>query len=339
MWLRGRGFRACLVGLSLVATAATASPHASAQQPATNDVEVAKRAFEDGVSLEKKNDYAGALAKFRESAQIKATLGNRFHIAYCLEMLGQLAAALNEYEGVDKTAREQNKPELIEATRVRLEPLRPRVPQVAFRVMPPPPKEGIAGMEVLVDGKAVATLDKGQRVDPGDHVVTAHAPDHESFTKKINVTEGASITVDVLLPARAQPAPQNAPSGPNNNAVGSASASTPDTTPARSHTLAIATTAGAVALTAVGIVTFVLAGSAQSDAEASCPTKTSCSDEQSKVRTLDAVSLAGLIGGVGLGALSVVLWVSPSSSASASAPRPSVKLVARPSWLGLERRF
>ena len=60
-----------------------------------NDAQ-ARRSFEDGVSLEKKGDYAGALAKFRESMEIKATLGNRFHIAYCLEMTGKLAAALEE---------------------------------------------------------------------------------------------------------------------------------------------------------------------------------------------------------------------------------------------------
>ena len=63
-------------------------------------------------------------------------------------------------------------------------------------------------------------------------------------------------------------------------------------------------------------MSFLLAGSAQSDAEKKCPTKVSCDDERSEVRTLDTIALTGFIGGVGLGALAVILWTGRSSGSA-----------------------
>src|SRR5689334_1691271 len=111
-------------GQKLLLAALLCTSAARAQVPGE---EIARRAFEEGVALEKKGDFAPALAKFKESERIKATLGNRYHKAYCLEMTGKLAAALIEYEAVDKAARDANKSDLVETTRIRLEPLRTKV--------------------------------------------------------------------------------------------------------------------------------------------------------------------------------------------------------------------
>ncbi|MBX3212260.1 MAG: hypothetical protein KF850_09530 [Labilithrix sp.] len=97
---------------------------ASAAHAQVPGEEIARRAFEEGVALEKTGDFAAALAKFKESEQIKATLGNRYHKAYCLEMTGKLAAALIEYEVVDRSARETSKAELVEAASARAAPRR-----------------------------------------------------------------------------------------------------------------------------------------------------------------------------------------------------------------------
>jgi hypothetical protein len=78
-------------------------------------------------------------------------------------------------------------------------------------------------------------------------------------------------------------------------------------------------------------VSFLLAGSAQSDAEKTCPTKTSCEDERTEVRTLDTLALTGFIGGVGLGALAVILWTGRSSG--------SAKVTASGSSLVLRGEF
>ncbi len=274
---------------------------------------------EEGVTLEKKGDYDAALVKFRESAAIKRTLGNRFHLAFCLEMTGKLSAALNEYEVVDKTAREQKKAEIIEATRLRLEPLRPRVPQLALRVTPRLPPNA----EVLLDGNLVAPglLDgKAFRVDPGSHVVTAHAPEHENVTRTVPLSEGANVSVEVPFEA-VTVAPAHVVTEPP-----------PEPPPKRDVTLPILTTAGAVLLAGGGVFAFFVASGAGSDAEKECPQKRACDSEQTKVRTFDTLALSGFIGGAALGVLSVVLWTSSPS------PRRAA-LITRPSWIGLEGRF
>ena len=93
----------------------------------------------------------------------------------------------------------------------------------------------------------------------------------------------------------------------------------------------MATTAGAVVLVAGGVVAFALADGAQSDARATCPQKPSCDDERTQVRTLDALSLAGLVGGAALGVLSVVLWSSrPAREASLAPALPWTQLRVGP---------
>jgi hypothetical protein len=287
--------------------------------------EIARRAFEDGVALEKKGDYGAALAKFRESALIKSTLGNRFHTAYCLEMTGKLAGALTEYEAVDKLAREQRKNDVVEATRARVEPLRPRVPQLSIHVAPSSPKD----LDVILDDSAVSPIlldGRAFRVDPGEHEVVGRAPGHRTFTKRLGVAEGTEGSVDVVVEpiAKSVPRPERA-----------AAASREPTRGPTLPTIAVLAAGGAGLLATGGIVAFVLAGSAQSDAEQRCPTKVSCDSEQSKVRTLDALALAGFVSAAGLAAFAIVVWASRPTASSGTTSR----LIARPSWIGLEGRF
>ncbi len=308
-----------LAGALLVASAA------AGQVPGE---EIARRAFEDGVALEKKGDYAGALAKFRESEQIKATLGNRYHKAYCLEMTGKLAAAFAEYEALDKAARDANKSELVEATRLRLEPLRARVPQLSLTLSTGAPKE----TEVSLDGTPVspALLDgKAFRVDPGDHVIAARAADREPFTKSFAAGESTTTSVEIVLPALATPT-----GAAHDDRLIEPPAEAPHE---RSIMLPIATTAGAVVLAAGGIVSYLLSANAQDDLEQTCSTKRNCDDEKRTIRTLDAVALGAWIGAAGLSALSVVLWTSKPTSTASALSRTSI--VARGSWLGMEGRF
>ncbi len=318
-WWRGR-----FVGLAGLATAFAASalasvPSAFAQGPGQ---EIARRAFEDGVALEKKAEYGAALIRFRESAAIKATLGNRYHIAYCLEMTGKLSDALAEYESLEQAAKEQKKNEVVEATRLRVEPLRARVPTLSIRVPPPAPTD----LTVKLDERPVAAvlLDGREfRVDPGDHVIAAQAPDRGPYTKTLQLAEGEASSVEVILPAAAPAAP-------------SAVTEPPQELPRKSHTLAIAATAGAGVLAVGGVVAFLLAGSDQHDAQRTCPTKLSCDSERAQVRTFDALALGGFVGAGALAVGAILLW-----TAKPRPPKGGVQaaLVTRGTWLGAEGRF
>jgi biotin carboxyl carrier protein len=304
--------------------------------------EHARRLFEEGVELEKKGDYAGALARYRDAEKIIATPGLRFHKGYCLEMTGKLAAAVDDYESADKLAREQNKPEVHTAVIARLDPLRPRVPLLAIRLATP------KDAEVQLDGLVVGAplLDgKPFRVDPGEHVVAASARGFRTFTRSLELTEGATATVDVTLervtaaPAVAPPPVSPAPvtATPAEPPQPPSSAAEPPREPARGRSLVapVVATVGTVLVAASGVAFFLVAGGAESDARAQCPQKPSCDSEQSRVRTFDALALGSFVGAAGLGVLSVVLWTSSSRGHAAT----SARVVATPTVLGIEGRF
>jgi len=339
-----RNLRAILLASSvgLLALTPVSLARAQATPPASAaGKEHAKKLFEEGVELEKKADYAGALAKYKEAEQLVVTAGLRFHTGYCLEMTGKLAAALEEYEAADRMARDQNKQEIHAATAVRLDPLRLRVPQIAIRLATP-----AKDAEVQLDGVAVASalIDGGKafRLDPGEHNVTARAPGYKAFARKVQVPENVTTTVDVSLErvtgtAAVVPAGVAPPPSPGGDGAAPSSVSEPPAESAhgRSRVLPIATTAGAVVLAGTGIAMFLVAGSARGTAQQECATKLSCEDRRQRIRTFDALALGGFIGAVGLGVVSVILWTSkPSEHAAASA-----RLQAGPGTFALEGAF
>jgi len=324
----------CLCGLTAGAIA-----HA---QPASTSVpgkEHAKRLFEEGVDLEKKGDFAAALAKYKEAELITVTPGLRFHTGYCLEMTGKLVAALDTYEAADKLARDQNKQEVRSAITTRLDPLRARVPQLAVRLTTPVPP----ATEVHLDGVLVAALlldGKSFRVEPGEHVVTARSAGFKPFSRKVQVPEGLTTTVDVSLERTSTaPAAAGTPATASQETLATTTASDPPAeAPARrSRALPIATTAGAVVLAGTGIALFLAAGSAESSAKSDCLAKTSCDDQRSKIRTLDALALGGFVGAAGLGVVSVILWTSKAPDHAAASSGAWV--VATPSSVGVAGAF
>mgnify|MGYP001050336755 CR=1 FL=1 len=294
-------------------------------QPANDDL--ARRAFDEGVALEKKGDYAAALAKFRESMSLKATVGNRFHAAFCLEMTGLLASALDEYETVEKLAIEQKKTDVVAQTRARMEPLKARVPRLALTVAAPVPKD----TEVLLDGKPVASAMLGGepfRIDPGEHTITAHAPDRERFEKRVSIEEGATVSVEITLP----PSPPATPSRP------AGFTEPPKEEPRSGPPMnAILAAAGAVVLAGGGIAAYVIADGTHEEAKRTCPTRRSCEDERDEVRLLDTLALGGFVGAAALAVISVRLWTAKPDAASA--PGPSVAVRPAPSGLRLEGVF
>jgi hypothetical protein len=346
---RRRRLRALLwVTLVVVGSAAPAQAQRGANT-AAHGKEQAKKLFDEGVELEKKADYPGALAKYREAERLTATPGLRFHEAYCLEMTGKLASALEAYGAADQLALEQNKQDVHTAILVRLDPLRARVPQIAIRIATP-----AQGAEVELDGVTVAPAlleGKAFRVDPGEHIVTAHATGYLDHIRKVRTPESITTTVDVSLERVGTPppapavasgavAPARAPGEPPPSGVTEPPREGPRSP---SRALPIVTTVGTIVLAGAGVASFLVAGGAQSDAERDCLTKTTCDDERSRVRLFDAVALGAFAGAAALAVVSVALWSSkPAGQTGASSPpgrAPGVQLLATPSALGLRGSF
>jgi hypothetical protein len=277
----------------------------------------AKRAFEESVDVEKRGEYEAALERFRKIEAQRPTAGVLFHIGYCLENLNKLALAYEAYERAEKLARETNKPEVVTAVHARLDPLAKRVPLVNVTVEP---KEAV----IRIDGQAVTNM--SVRVEPGDHDLVAEAPGYTSKKLRIQCPHGSVQSFALRLEpasanaAAATPGTATATTSPRTDPGSNASApgtEPPPEQPSRgSIALPLAVTGGAVVLLAGGVVSFLLAGSAQSEARETCPTKPSCDDERSEVRTLDTVALTGFIAGAGLGALAVILWTGRSSGSA-----------------------
>jgi hypothetical protein len=286
--------------------------------------EVARKLFEEGIELEKKSDFPGALAKYQEAEQITVTAGLHFHVAFCLEMTSKLAGALDAYESALKLARDQSKPEVEKAVRARLEPLRGRVPTLGVRLV-----TQADGAVVEVDGVSLAPVLLGGRafrVDPGDHTVTAHASGYAPFTKTAQAAPGAAVNVDVVLEADAPAARARAGAGPGAAPTTAGPPAEPPRAPSRALPIAFGT--GAAASLVLGVVFYALAGSEQNNAQSTCPEKTTCDSERKKVRTFDAVALGGFVGAAGLGALAVITWTTGGT-----------RVVASPTSIRLEGRF
>ncbi|HEY8078861.1 MAG TPA: hypothetical protein VIF62_32235 [Labilithrix sp.] len=321
-WLRVLGVLAVAIVLF--------SRTAIAQTPPPGK-DVAKKLFEEGVELEKKSDFAGALAKYQEAEQITVTPGLHFHLAFCLEMTSKLAAALDAYESALKLARDQNKADVEKAVAVRLEPLRARVPFLAVKLATQAPDvavklDGASLSNVLLDGKPF-------RVDPGDHTINATASGYAPFSKKVQAAPATTTNVDVTLEKQAA---ASAPTPPAHEENGGDVAEPPAEPPkSRSRVVPLALAGGAVALLAAGIVFYAVADSAASDARDTCPQKLSCDSPRNKVRTFDALALGGFIGAAGVGALAIIAWTS-SSNGGASA---TTRVVASPTSLRLEGSF
>jgi len=317
-----------------------ALPPSVAHAQSTPNKEQAKKLFDEGVDLEKKNDYLGALAKYKEAEANAVTAGLRFHKGYCLEMLGRLASAQDEYDAAEKLAREQNKADVRTAILARLEIVRGRVPQIAVRFT-----ADIRGGEVQVDGQKVAAPlleGKSFRIDPGDHVVTARAPGYKSWKRDVHVVEAITTTVDIAMDRDGTAAPPPVVVAPPPGQATTPAPSDPLTEPpkeadrSRSVVAPVLTTVGAVTLVVTGVVFFAVAGGAKSDADAQCLQKVDCDSERSKIRTFDTLALGSFIGAAGLGVLSVVLWTSGSKS---SASAPSTRIVATPTGAGITGAF
>lgn len=153
--------------------------------------------FWQALSLEVAGDWAGALARIQQAAQIKTTPQVRFHLARCKEQLGRLTEALGDYRLSEYEAVRVNAAELNEIKNGR-QSLEKRVPKLVVTVSP-------ALIDATVELDAIALgnirLGKPTPVDPGDHMLLVRMPDGQSFVKRIAVAEASTTKVELTPPA------------------------------------------------------------------------------------------------------------------------------------------
>jgi len=170
-WLRwqilslfGSPIRRCVLAFVFVGATATSVP-ALAQTAA--ELARGRDLFWQALSLEVAGDWAGALARIQQAAQIKTTPQVRFHLARCKEQLGRLTEALGDYRLSEYEAVRVNAAELNEIKNGR-QTLEKRVPKLVVTVSP-----------ALID--ATVELDAIVVDDDADIVVLMHCAEHGAF--------------------------------------------------------------------------------------------------------------------------------------------------------------
>ncbi|HEU5073001.1 MAG TPA: hypothetical protein VFU02_02495 [Polyangiaceae bacterium] len=193
----------------LLGTAGTIGP-ARAQDAA--ELQAARDKFQKALALQTGGDWASALALLKEVAAVRSTPQVRFNIALCEENLGQLVAAVGDYELAAADARSADESEVVEQAGRRLSELIGRIPKVVV--------ERGANADtatITLDGVALGdqVIGKSMNVDPGPHVITARAVGFDSFRTTVRVDEAETKTIVVSLTpiAEPKPAPLPAPDG------------------------------------------------------------------------------------------------------------------------------
>jgi len=280
--------------LALTLGVGSLGPRDAAAQDAA-ELQEARDKFQKALALQTGGDWAGALALLKEVAAVRSTPQVRFNIALCEENLGQLVAAVGDYELAAADARSAGDHEVVEEAQRRLAELKGRIPKIVVA-------RGINAdtATITLDGVTLGdqVIGKEMNVDPGPHVITARAAGFESFRTTVRVDEAETQRVEVTLePTPGAVAPLPPPPPPK----------VPPETSTNETAAYIVGGVGVASLATAGVM-FGLRQGALNELERECVDNT-CPEEARS--TADRGELYTLLGNValGVGALGVGVGV------------------------------
>ena len=306
---RGRGLRA-LVALTLALSAAPLAAQSGAAEKAA-----AEALFDQGLKLMQQGKHKQACEKLEQSQAIEAGIGTLLYLAECYAQLGRTASAWASFREAASAAAAQGQAQRAEAGARRARELEPKLSRLTVHVAPE--AQALEGIEVRNGDVPLAAEAWGVAipVDPGEHHVTASAPQHQSWQAKLVVPpNGASV--EMFVPPLA---PQPVAATPT--------AAQPQSTPSTVHVeadlqaqvdssnglrLAGLITGGA-GVVALGLGTYfglrAISKNNEAQDEGGCSGET-CSSQQGIALTQDAQDAAALSNVfVGLGAVATAIGV------------------------------
>ncbi len=301
-----------------VAAAAPVSFAAPEAKPAVKEVDRARAQFHQGLALETAGDWSGALALFQQVALVRLTPQVRFHIGLCEEHLGQLAAALGDYELAAHEADEAKVAEVSAQVASRRDELRARIPQITLA-------RGVGAeyASVSLDGVSLGASSIGPKlpVDPGPHRVEAIASGYKPFRATIEIAEKEVKRVEITLERVPVPVSAAEPSGPS----GSPAKDQTEPEPARTNVLPFVVGGVGVASLGTGVVFLLLRQNAINtlDGECTlppgrtCPASSQSTFDQGKTYNLLANVTLG-VGVAAIGAGAVLYFTEKPKSTSAA---------------------
>ncbi len=217
---------ACSISLASTASLAQAPP-AGADEPPPGPIDPtwaeATRLFEEGRALMgRRGQLDRACEVLVQSYAMHKRGDTLLNLAECHRRQGKTATAWREFDEAIRFAIHLSFPEAIEAAIKKRDELAKNLSRLVVAV-----DEGAlpASTDVTLDGKPLPKPQWNQTlyVDPGVHVVTATAPDHEPFEASAEVPPKGSRTVLQVTPKAIPKPPATPPTPPP---------STPPPTPA-----------------------------------------------------------------------------------------------------------
>jgi hypothetical protein len=196
------------LGMAGVLACSTWSTAASA-----GDGGAAQALFDKAVADLNEGHAGTACPAFAESQRLDPRPGTLFALADCEVALGLIASALGHYhEYVGWVSRlpqdsQARHAERVSLARAQIEALQPKVPTLTLALSPSAP----AGLVIERDGVPLqgAALGVALPIDPGEHVIVAHAPGMPEERITVRIEAGESKRLE--FPTRPSPPPSTAP--------------------------------------------------------------------------------------------------------------------------------
>lgn len=194
----------------LVALGVVGFPQAALAQdplpaPSAEALKHAREQFGQALALQTAGDWAGALTLLKEVAAVKSTPQVRFNMALCEERLGQLVAALGDYELAAADARAEKADQVAEEVEHRLEALRQRIPKITVNR-----GSGAEAAIIALDGVSLGdqVIGTPMPTDPGPHTLEARSPGFKPFRQSLRLAEQQSESVEIMLEPEPPPPPE-----------------------------------------------------------------------------------------------------------------------------------
>ena len=140
-----------------------------------------------------KGDYDTACARFAESNRLDPAVGSLLNLAACEEKRGRLATSWQLFKRVmsDLPPGDDRYP----IAQRRASALRPRVPHVTLKLASDAPKQTTVAYGPMVFGQA--SFEVPLPFDPGEHKLVVGAPERETRSYTVVLSEGETKVLTV----------------------------------------------------------------------------------------------------------------------------------------------
>jgi hypothetical protein len=179
---------------------------------AQGDEAAAQALYEEGRALMEERELVAACDKLAESQKLSAKASTSLWLGTCHEKRGRFATAWTWFGTAVTLAGREGDAELAKSARERRAAMETLLARLTIRTAKP-----LEGMQITLDGRPVteAMLDTALPIDPGTHVLAAHAPGARAWTSRVVVPAVRADIIKTIPDLRAEVSPKaEGPPGP-----------------------------------------------------------------------------------------------------------------------------